>query len=504
QTFGMYAYSYYMMPPRKTHVDKHVKIMHVLNSTGILYYSAKQRDVYLNQMLIPWKKMVDKLYFYCGPEGMGSLDLPVMQKDSIKYLFADLNKVPVSGMTNDIGKIVDSSGLNLYLYHKMAWNPGRDIEPLYADALNKCYGEKAAPYVREYFANLEKRMAAFADSIEVDIALGAAKRFPGVLIKVYPGLYEESMPLLKKAMEQPADKKQKYRLQMIIDNLEYCHDTVELYALAQKVLTAPNKKDVLAGLALSEKRRAYVQRLTKEGRLTSDNYERTERNSLPFFNPTVWKGFLQQADGGVKKVAVIYLKEGKSPKIDGALNDPCWAGIKPVDADVDKNSGEKVDVKTTVKLAYDSKYFYVSVYCEEPLMNKVKDSCKTHDGPVFDENDVELFFDSANSKRDYKQIVVNSLGTVMDIEVIKDKANKANIDWNSDAVVATQKSNDGWTVEMRIPLSSLKNKMPRLGEIWGFNVCRVRKTVKNDQYTCWSATFGGFGNPERFGVIIFK
>lgn len=503
QTFGMYAYSYYMMPPRKTKVDPQVRIMHVLNDTGVLYYSDKQRDIYLNKMLLPWKKMVGKLYYYCGPEGMGNIVLPCAQKDSIKYLFADLNKVPVSGMTNDMGKKIDAGALNLYLYHKMAWDPGRDIEPVYTDALNKCYGEKAAPYVRKYFANLEKRMAAYADSIKVDIALGAAKRFPALLTEVYPGLYEESMPLLKKAMKQPADKKQKIRLQMLIDNLEYCHDTVDLFNLAQKVIKSPkkDKKEILTGLTLAEKRRAYLQNLIKKGRLTSWGYLRTERNSLPFFNPVVWKGFLREADGGVKKTMVKYLKRGTAPKIDGVLNDVCWQKIKSLGANVDKNFGEKVQVKTEVKLAYDNKNFYVGISCEEPFMNKVKDSCKTHDGPVFEENDIELFFDPANSKQGYKQLIVNSIGTIMDLQVLK---GKSDVSWSSDAVVATKQNKNSWTVELSIPLSRLKNKTPRLGEIWSFNVCRVRKTIKHGQYTCWSATFGAFGKPERFGKLIFK
>jgi len=503
QTFGMYSYSYYMLPPRKTKVDPSVRIMHVLNDSGVLYYSSKQRDVYLNQMLLPWKKMVDKLYYYCGPEGMGNISLPCMQKESIKYLFADLHTAQISGMTNDMGKKIDAGGLNLYLYHKMAWNPNRDIEPIYTDAINKCYGEKVAPYVREYFDNLEKHMASYAENIKVDTALGAARRFPDLLIEVYPGLYEESMPSLKKAMAQSASKKQKIRLQMIVDNLDYCHDTVNLYQMAQKVLkeSKKDKDDVLAGLALAEKRRVYLHHLIHEGRLTSGGYERTERNSLPFFNPIVWKGFLQQATGGVKKLGVTYLKKEDSPKIDGILNDPCWQNIKAFSANQDKNFGEQVSVKTDVKIAYDEKYFYLSVICEEPFMNKVRDSCKKHDGDVFEENDIELFFDPTNNRKDYKQVLVNSLGTVMDLDRVN---GKNNIEWNSDTVVATQKNKNSWTLELRIPLKSLKSHELRLGEIWGFNICRVRKTVKNSQYTCWSTTFGNFGNPERFGKIFFK
>jgi hypothetical protein len=43
-----------------------------------------------------------------------------------------------------------------------------------------------------------------------------------------------------------------------------------------------------------------------------------------------------------------------------------------------------------------------------------------------------------------------------------------------------------------------------LGDIWGMNFCRARRTVAPDQYSCWSPTFGDFNRPERFGRIVIK
>jgi heterodisulfide reductase subunit A-like polyferredoxin len=50
----------------------------------------------------------------------------------------------------------------------------------------------------------------------------------------------------------------------------------------------------------------------------------------------------------------------------------------------------------------------------------------------------------------------------------------------------------------------LGGSIPRPGAIWGFNICRVRNTVRPAEYICWNPTFGGFGKPERFGKLIFR
>ena len=84
------------------------------------------------------------------------------------------------------------------------------------------------------------------------------------------------------------------------------------------------------------------------------------------------------------------------------------------------------------------------------------------------------------------------------------KEGKSRMEWDSGTIAVTRKTEKSWTLELQIPLKNLKIKPPQLGEIWGFNICRLRKTVKNGQYTCWSPTFGNFGNPERFGKLIFQ
>ena len=503
QTFGFYGYSYYMLPPRKNTLDPHVKAMHVLNDIGVLYYSDKMSESYLNNMLIPWKKMTGTLYFYSHPEGMGNMALPCMHKGVIKKLYADLDKAGVTGFSMNNSESFNASALNNYLYLKMAWNPKADIDAVYADAMEKCYGEKAVPYVRQYFDLVETAMAKYADSIKIDLALGSANRFPDLLDAVYDGLYEKGMPALKKAESMQADKIQKYRLQLLIDNLEYCHDTVELYKLSQKIIKASvkNKQDVLKAVELANKRLAYLEEKSKLGQLNQSWATRSEKDyNLPL-SPKIYLAILNELEGGSKTAGAVYLKNKPAVAIDGKLDEPFWADIPSVKVNLNKDDGEPFAVTATAKVCYDKDYLYIGVRCEEPLMNEIKDTCRIHDGPVWNENELEFFFDINNAQKDFKQILVNTLGTTADVESIN---GKSNMKWESDAQVTVAKESNAWTLEMRVPFSTLCGTIPRPGAIWGFNICRVRNTVKPSEYTCWNPTFGGFGKPERFGKLIFR
>lgn len=499
KTFAFYAYSFYSNPPRRTRLNSKVRVMHVLNDVGVLYYSPEIRKMYVNKKLIPWKKAVGELYFYTHPSGMGNMALPSFHKEAIKNLFADLKKVGITGISMNNSASFDASGLNNYLYEQMAWNPGADIDAIYKDALDKCYGKKAAPYVKKYFDAVEAAVAKYADGIKINMALGSAKRFPGLLELSYDGLYETGMPFLKKALAQSATKKQKARLQMVIGNLKYCRDTVELYKLSKKIMKSkPSRDEVMEAIKLAEKRRSYMKKLKKAGRLNMARILRTEKNSYMSFDPQIYRAMLVNLSGGVHVATASWLKEDLAPKLDGKLNEPCWAKATLFSLDYDNRTGIKVDLKTIAKAVYDSEFLYLGVYCQEAQMSSIKDSCRKRDGAVWDENNIDMFFGPKNLK-DLKHIIVNSLGTVCDVDMPN---GKSNMKWSSGVKTATSRTKDGWIVELAIPFSKLSGKMPKMGDIWAFNLYRVRPMSK--QYLAFSPSFGLFAKPERFGKLIFK
>jgi hypothetical protein len=184
--------------------------------------------------------------------------------------------------------------------------------------------------------------------------------------------------------------------------------------------------------------------------------------------------------------------------MDGKLTDAIWKNVKPMRIELDKDTANPFKVGANVYLTRYKGDLYIGFHCEEPLMNKNMDSGRLPTSPVWDENCIDLFF--ATPEKQVYQLVFNSLGTIRSFK----KEGKVNTPWDAKAVVKTFRGKDFWSAELKLPLSSMTKSKDFLGDIWGMNFCRARRTVAPDQYSCWSPTFGDFHRPERFGRIVIK
>ena len=500
-SFAFLAYSFYALPPKREHLHPSVKVMLVRNGVGVMYYSPKVRKFFLENELLPWSKAADGLLFYTHPEGDSNLAMPCFHKNAIKYLFADLAKAGVCGISMNNQECVDASGLNNYLYEQMAWNPNADIDAIYDDAIEKCYGNNAAPYVKEYFALVETSLIRATNGIKVDMAIGTERRYPMMFDFTYRNLYENGMPLLEKATSAAAattDPGQKFRLRMLVDNLTYCRNTVALYDLSKKVMGKKKTRgDVLKALKLAEARRDYLNGLNQAGRLDFAKESQIEKEYHLPFNPEVYRGLLNSLEG-TRTANAMFVDKDKTVKIDGKFDEKCWAGVEAFKIDRDNNTGGKTSPEALFKVIYDNDHLYFAISCHESELNKMKDSCRNHDDPVWKENCVDLFF-GFNGGKNLKHLIINPLGTLCDIESCD---GRENIKWDSGAKVATSKGKDCWNLELAIPMKRLTQTPPSLGCIWSFNIYRVRPEQK--QYIAFNPTFGLFANPDRFGKLVFR
>jgi hypothetical protein len=301
QRFGLYAYSYYAAPPTYAKLDPHVYIMCVGNDLNTLYRSQEYADYHLREVLLPWRAMVTHLLYYSWAEGYGNDDMPCMQEQAQKRLFRNLAAARVEGFEMYDSDSFAASGLNHYLALKMCWNPNADIDALYTDALEKCYGEKAAPYVRQYFDAVERRWTRFSDKAIswTQRVTDTPKMYPLSMEIVNAGLYEECAPLLAKAMTLTSDEGQQARLRLLMDNLEYTRMTVELYQLSKRVLGEhPSRQEVIRARDLAQKRVDLV--LTNQNTNLFNGEQLTfypERNDWESpFTPGMYEDILRRMD----------------------------------------------------------------------------------------------------------------------------------------------------------------------------------------------------------------
>jgi len=158
--------------------------------------------------------------------------------------------------------------------------------------------------------------------------------------------------------------------------------------------------------------------------------------------------------------------------IDGKLDDPAWQQAAVLDTFYEVYPGDNTEpkVKTVVYLTYDEHDFYIGIHAFDPDPAQIRAPFVERDKVIGTDDNVAVFLDTRNDRRSAVELRVNPRGNQTDA-VYND--NSGNEDLSPDFFydTAAQITADGWTAEMRIPLSSLR--YPKLAENrWGILVWR--------------------------------
>lgn len=159
-----------------------------------------------------------------------------------------------------------------------------------------------------------------------------------------------------------------------------------------------------------------------------------------------------------------------APRIDGNLDDECWAaGLWsgefrqwiPVEGAPPTNP-------TEIKILYDHENIYAGFRCydsEPEKMRKIFDSRDRKSGDV-----IGIAFDSYNDDKTAFEFNLTSAGQKIDVKHIGD--NSYDMNWNANWLGAAAVFDSGWTAEMKIPLSQLRY-INQKEQIWGLYVYRL-------------------------------
>lgn len=183
----------------------------------------------------------------------------------------------------------------------------------------------------------------------------------------------------------------------------------------------------------------------------------------------------------------LYIIE--KPAINGNLDDPAWHNAQKIE-DFQTMFGEKISAPTVAYTAYDETNLYVAVKCFEPNMAGIKAAVKKHNGPVWEDDSVEIFIDTNKDRKTYFQLIVNSIGTTY--------TNSSEIK----PLLATGKDSESWMVEIAIPWKDLHSEAPEKSQIMGFLLVRTR--TQKDEVQQYPALYGGNHQPDLFGDLRFE
>lgn len=154
-------------------------------------------------------------------------------------------------------------------------------------------------------------------------------------------------------------------------------------------------------------------------------------------------------------------------KIDGMGDEAAWQKAPWTEdyTDIEGDIRPKPTFRTRTKLLWDKENLYIYTELEEP---DLWGELLKHDTLIYRDNDFEVFIDPDNDTHNYFELEINALGTVMDLFLAKPYRNggKAVLGWDthglrsavhvSGTMNRTGDTDKGWSVEMAIPLASLR------------------------------------------------
>ena len=159
-------------------------------------------------------------------------------------------------------------------------------------------------------------------------------------------------------------------------------------------------------------------------------------------------------------------------KLDGVLEDAEWSGAGRIETFFETVFGDnrKPHVTTVAYVAYDAKYLYVGLRCDDPEPAKIRAPYTDRDQVFGTDDNVAVFIDTQGDKRVAQEFRVSPRGIQGDA-VFNDSS--GNEDFSPDFYydAAAKITDQGWTAEMRIPFSSLRYK-PVPEQQWGIMIWR--------------------------------
>jgi hypothetical protein len=493
-----YAYSDYRFPPRRETVLPGV----------VIGFVPELWDANLDCYYAAWKK-AGMTEMFLRPNDFWSLPgaFPLGIERKIFDNFKTAMAYGIIGTDYDsIQNYWPSSGFAYYLMGKVNVDPSKDFQT-WENEYTATFGE-AAVDVRNYLrywrtlyeeSVLAKRKEILAASrSEWDFTRGVY----ALLGEFYrPEDFDATDAMLKRGLTRPLDERARRRL----ETLQLANTHARLTVAAVERTNRAKNPELARSAPFQAERLAGVRNLLA---FRAANKKRLHFNWITLFAREIqigdvvgvaWASSAMAAASFTDTIRIVAVKTAYPPNIDGTDNDETWKNTPVAMIDFDKDYATKLAVKAHARIAWDTENLYLFIRCEEPAMGKIQDIVRQPGGPVWNENDVEVFLAPTADRMKYYQLAINTLGTLAALA----HAPAGEVKWDSKANVAVQKSADGWTVELALPWANL-SPVPSLGTAWGINLCRVRRIEEQSEYTCLSPTFGSFHTPARFGVLVFQ
>ena len=192
------------------------------------------------------------------------------------------------------------------------------------------------------------------------------------------------------------------------------------------------------------------------------------------------------------------------PVIDGRLDDAAWGHVEPLDEFyqcIHRLTAHRAVGRSEAWVGYfgQTLYFAVKGY-EQDTSNLVAASTDRDARQIYMDDCVEIYLDTNHDGLTFYQFIVNSLGVVADDSDGPGGRGRA---WSTQFDAATSVADTFWVAEVAVPVAGLDDSAFVPGDVWGFNIARVR-IGSASEFGQWVPTYGYSHRPDRFGYLVFE
>ncbi|MDQ3997863.1 MAG: carbohydrate binding family 9 domain-containing protein, partial [Gemmatimonadota bacterium] len=182
---------------------------------------------------------------------------------------------------------------------------------------------------------------------------------------------------------------------------------------------------------------------------------------------------------GIPVPRVTAVRVARAPVIDGKLEDEAWRQAPVVTGFTQSRptEGAPAQQQTEVQVLYDESALYIGARMRESDRSRIFEQLARRDQG--DNGDLLIVaIDSYHDHLTAFGFALNPSGVKIDATSSRDEENW-DISWDAVWTGATHIGVDGWTAEMRIPLSQLRFP-PGGAHVWGINFWRIRKLANEN------------------------
>ena len=205
------------------------------------------------------------------------------------------------------------------------------------------------------------------------------------------------------------------------------------------------------------------------------------------------------------RAIAVKITGAQRPNVDGRLTEEVWAKAPAQGNFVQREPafGAPATEKTEFRILYDESSLYIGVWVWDSEPAGIMGSEMKRDAGLNKGDQLKITIDTFHDHRNSFYFSTNPLGAYKDANTIEN-GRTINYDWNAVWNNKTFIDDQGWYIEIEIPLSQLRFKTTIGESTWGLNLCRILFRKNEESYWVpfpreWGPS--GFARVSNAGVL---